>query len=180
MKSLVGSFLIANSTLFDENFQRTVTLIVDHDEQGAIGLVINQRSAGTLQELIGTGVQIPREVPMYKGGPVRRDMIAVLHKDPESNTGSKQVSDGIYWGSSLALISELIESNRDFNVYSGYAGWSPGQLEDEIANKSWIISKASSSMIFTVNTIDVWRKCLKIKGGIYKYFADKVKDPLLN
>ena len=62
----------------------TVTLIVDHDDQGAIGLVINQRSAGTLQELIGTGVQIPREVPMYKGGPVRRDMIAVLHKDPES------------------------------------------------------------------------------------------------
>lgn len=180
MKSLVGKFLIANSTLFDENFQRSVTLIVDHDDQGAIGLVINQPTSGTLQELIGTAVEVPREIAMFRGGPVRKDMIAVLHREPKSETGSKKVASGIYWGSSLALISELIESNREFNVYSGYAGWSPGQLEDEITNKSWIISQAAEKMIFNNNSLETWRTCLRLKGGMYGYFADKVKDPLLN
>ncbi len=182
-KSLKSYFLVANTTLRKSYFSDSVILIVEHNELGALGLVLNRINPKkeVLHQFTGSmNKQRVQNIPLYEGGPVDQRSIFIIHSDPTIKTSSKEVLPGIFLGSSLNLFQDLLKVACSFNVYQGYAGWSAGQLEQEVQSKSWIVLPASIDIIFNSEPDMVWKEVLRVHGGLYSYFAEKVHDPILN
>jgi putative transcriptional regulator len=153
--NLTQHFLIAMPAMADPHFARTLTLICEHNEQGALGIVVNRPIEMTLQTLLEQ-VSIPlagdafKEIPVHFGGPVQVDRGFVLH------TPLGQ------WQSTLAVTSEIgLTTSKDILqavargegpsklfVTLGYAGWAPGQLENELAQNAWLTVQARPEVIF--------------------------------
>jgi putative transcriptional regulator len=119
------------------------------------------------------------------GGPVEQGTLHFLHRDFQNLNSGKQVHDDIYWGGDFEKLTEnaslrlLNESNYKFFI--GYSGWSGGQLDDEIATRSWIVFKKSPiDIIFDTPIETMWADVLKKMGGRYKMFANYPIDPRLN
>lgn len=176
-----GQILISNSTIISDEFNKTVVFMIEHDSAGAFGLVINKRSEHSLSDVvIGVPQDISR-IPMYWGGPVDHSFISILHSDSSLKDPGLLVIPGVYLSRSFDLLLLLLQSNyAQFKVFHGYSGWGSGQLESEFDRKSWVLHKVDDTFIFGNEEEDAWRNALKSKGGIYKYFADHTKDPLLN
>ena len=179
-KSLKGHFLISNYTVQDPNFNQTVILIIDHDEAGAFGLVLNRNEDISLYEAVEGMPESAGNVILFEGGPVRPDALFVIHSDSLANDPGEEILPGIFLGSSELLLLDLLECPYPFHVYHGYSGWSPGQLEDEINSKTWVVLPANEDMIFHENPEEIWRNALSYKGGLHAYFARNVADPSLN
>ena len=129
--ALVGSF-----------FENTTILIVEHNEQGSTGFVTNRPFEKSLNDLIEFNHCKP--FPLMDGGPVDRDHIYVLHKRPDLIGGGKQVSNGLYLGGNMDQVIEAININAinrtEIQLFIGYCGWDPGELEEEVDEGSWVIS----------------------------------------
>jgi putative transcriptional regulator len=166
---LRGKLLVASSALLDGHFNRSVIFIVDHDDRGSLGLVLNHPLPSDNY----------RRHPLFRGGPVDPDHRSILHSSPALTTGT-EITDGIYFESSDDLLIELATLQQPFRRYAGYAGWATGQLEYEIRTNSWFLLEASVETVFHDAGIDLWRKCLIEKGGLYRYFARTQKSIMLN
>ncbi len=178
--SLAGCFLISNSTIQDPNFTNTVVLIIDHDENGAFGLIVNRPGDSTLFDVLDGVDEAAKGTNLFQGGPVRPDALFILHGNAEAAEAGDEVIDGVYMSSSRSLLDQLVDSETDFHVYNGYSGWGPGQLESEIKMKTWVTMPARADVVFHKNPDVVWREALANKGGLYSYFAQKVRDPFMN
>jgi putative transcriptional regulator len=177
-----GQILISNSTIISDEFNKTVVFMVEHDMSGAFGLVVNKKSDYSLSEVVvGLPENISQNIPMYWGGPVDHSFISILHNDKSFKDPGLLVIPGVYLSRSYELLVSLLNSeNVQFKVFHGYSGWGAGQLEEEFERKSWVLHKVNDRFILDKEEEDAWRDALKSKGGIYKYFADHTKDPLLN
>jgi len=182
MDFIKGKFLISNSALKEKSFAETVLFIIEHNEEGAFGLVVNRpESENYLDEL--PSLKNERGITkIYNGGPVRTDVIFVLFMGDENvrQEDGEKIIDGVYMGTSFQLLEKLIEEKAPFHIYHGYAGWAPGQLEKELESKTWVVMPAKKEIIFHEKPEIVWREVLFEKGGIYSYFARNIKDPFLN
>ena len=129
--ALVGSF-----------FENTTIHIVEHNEEGSTGFVTNRPFEKSLNDLIEFNHCKP--FPLMDGGPVDRDHIYVLHKRPDLIDGGKQVSNGFYLGGNMNQVIKAINTSatnhQELQLYIGYCGWDPGELEEEVDEGSWIIS----------------------------------------
>jgi len=177
-ESYKGKFLIANSSIITDYFHNTVIFIVEHDRVGALGLVINKQLPQSISDLI-KGVP-EKDLLMFSGGPVDGSFISILHDNASLKDPGTEIIPGVFMGRSFELLLSLIESNARFRVFQGYSGWGSEQLEDEINRKSWAIVDGDPDMIYSSDISGVWREALKRKGGIYRYFAEHTKDPMLN
>jgi putative transcriptional regulator len=177
-----GQILISNSTIISDEFNKTVVFMVEHDTSGAFGLVINKKSDYSLSEVvIGLPENISQNIPMYWGGPVDHSFISILHNDKSVKDPGLLVIPGVYLSRSYELLVSLLQTDKvQFKVFHGYSGWGAGQLEGEFERKSWVLHKVNDRFILDKDEEEAWRDALKSKGGIYKYFADHTKDPLLN
>lgn len=181
-RSYKNKILISNSSIVTDDFNQSVVLIIEHDEEGAFGLVINKQSHLTLFDAIaGVSEDASQKVYMFWGGPVDQTFITILHqaKYTRGDPGV-EIIPGVYLSRSFELLLMLLESEEKFCVFHGYSGWGAGQLESEFKRKSWVPHNAKKELIFHDNPEEVWREALKSKGGIYKYFAETTKDPMLN
>lgn len=175
-----GMMLVADPFLPDPNFSRSVVYIVEHDDKGTVGFVLNQPMGLMLEDVIQTGTSEDLDIPLFTGGPVGNDTLHVIHQLGDHVPGSKYISRHIYWGGDFEQIKFLIGNKnadlRDVKFFVGYSGWGPGQLEDEIKEKSWVILKGNEDLIFN-NSIEskVWEKALNQKGGKFKLYQ---KSPL--
>lgn len=179
-ESLAGHFLIANSALKDSNFDRSVVLVVEHDDEGAFGLIVNRPLSTTLDEAVEGLDDRASLTRLFEGGPVRKDTLFVLHRNGSAEERGEEVLPEVYLGGSRTLLEVLVDENELFHVYAGYAGWGAGQLESELKAKSWVTVPAGQELIFHRFPEKVWREALNYKGGIYSYFARTVRDPFLN
>lgn len=181
-RSLQGYILAANSAIQDPNFSRTVVFIIEHDESGAFGLIINRPENFTLKRALGEELpQLTEDISIYQGGPVRPEALFILHSDALADeTESEEVIPGVFFGSNRNLLLELLENPYPFHVYHGYAGWGPGQLEHEIQENSWVEIHATEDIIFSEEPVKLWREALNHRGGLFAYFAEKIRDPFLN
>ena len=182
-KSLKSYLLVSNTALKKSYFAASVVLVMEHDALGAFGLILNRlnKKREVLHQIAGlTHHQRLQEIPLYEGGPVDPTSIFIVHSDPTIDSFGREILPEIFLGSSVDLFEELLEGTSSFNVYQGYAGWSAGQLEQEIQSKSWIVLPASGEIIFHSKPETAWKEALSIQGGLYAYFAEKVYDPLLN
>jgi putative transcriptional regulator len=179
--SLKGQLLLASPALFDPNFRRSVVLVTEHTDEGAAGLVLNRRSetpvaeaVPDLQRLVGD------EELVYVGGPVQQDSVLVLAEFDDPGEAAMLVVDDVGFLPGDGDFELLAGTTRRARVYAGYAGWGPGQLEEELEESSWIVAEGGGLDLFPEPETDLWGSVLRDKGGVYRVVALMPEDPSLN
>jgi putative transcriptional regulator len=174
-ESLNGKLLIASPSMPDY-FHRTVILVVEHNEQGAFGLVLNRPSETTvgeaspeLAELIGD------EHLLHVGGPVQPNAVTAIGEYPDPAEATKLIV-GTVGMVDLDAPPELYR----LRVFAGYAGWGPGQLDEELGREDWIVEPARADDVFADEPEALWASVLMRKGGQYALLARMPDDPSLN
>ena len=178
---LKGQLLLDSGLLRGSFFQRTVVLICQHDAEGAFGLVLNRATGSNVGDLIVADLPPSlKGCPLYVGGPVQPSALSFLHTDafiPDAN-----VLPNLSLGHSLDGLAEIGESfspTRKLKMFAGYAGWSAGQLEDEMKRDAWLTHPASLELVFDPNP-DLWKTILCQKGWRHKLLAQMPEDPSVN
>ena len=177
-----GILLIADPFLKDPNFLRTVVLLCEHKNEGSFGFVLNKQIESTIDELIPDLEGF--KFPVYYGGPVQMDTLHFLHQYPEKIPGSYEVSKGVFWGGDFEIVVDMIKKQEikasKIRFYVGYSGWSEGQLDGELKEKSWLTVKAERKLIFHKNIDEIWKDSLKHLGGDFEMMINFPLDPQLN
>jgi putative transcriptional regulator len=180
MDSVRGQLLIAGPTLLDPNFQRTVVLIVEHNPEGALGLVLNRPSETSvgdvvpeLEEVVESGSAV------FIGGPVQPSGLIVLAQFAEPGESALLSFDdvGILRTDGSLEDPPPLLSARSF---AGHSGWGPGQLDDELERGDWILEPATISDAFSEEPDQLWAEVLGRKGGSYALVARMPLDPSVN
>jgi putative transcriptional regulator len=182
MTSLRGQLLIASPALFDPNFRRTVVLVTEQGDEGAMGLVLNRPSetavsegAPPLQSLVEEGARV------HLGGPVEPAAVTVLAEFEDPDDAAAVVLGDIGFVRADAELDELRGATRRARVFAGYCGWSPGQLEAELeGDDSWIVETPRPEDIFAEDPEDLWSDVLRRKGGQFAIVALMPYDPSVN
>jgi putative transcriptional regulator len=180
-KYLKGQLLLDSGQLSGSFFQRTVILVCQHDSEGAFGLVLNRSSGNKLGEMVVADLpEQLKEQPLYLGGPVQLSALSFLHSDDFLPNAS--VMPNLELGHSLDALVDLGESfstTKRIRTFAGYAGWSPGQLEDEMKRNAWLTHPASLELVFG-SMEKLWQSILRQKGPKYRLLADMPEDVSLN
>ncbi|HTW41715.1 MAG TPA: YqgE/AlgH family protein [Solirubrobacteraceae bacterium] len=179
--SLAGQLLLAAPTLLDPNFARTVVLVGMHNEEGAMGVVLNRPSAVTVGEAVPQleDVLDPAE-QLYVGGPVQPSSVVFLAEFLQPELAGMLVLGRIGFPAPDADIEQLADATTRRRVFAGHAGWGQGQLDAEIAGGDWIAHPAAPEDVFTDGPEDLWSDVLKRKGGSYALLARMPLDPSVN
>lgn len=191
MQSLKGSLLIASPGLADPNFSRTVVLIVEHNEEGALGVVLNRPGKVSVSDLWSSLSSEPCgcDSKTFVGGPVQENSVLILHGFEDLSSGSQEVISGVYLGSELSLLEMILARSGDtspevvsgsFRLYCGYAGWGAGQLDQEMDSGGWLTLPAKLEHIFQADTDELWTQALRGVGGPYEFFSLMPPNPELN
>ncbi len=177
-KSLKGQLLLDGGKLGGSFFHRTVVLVCQHDEEGAFGLVLNRPTQTKIGEAVVADLpEVLKEQTLYLGGPVQTNALSYLHSDIFLPNAS--VMPYLDLGHSLDTLIELAQSNsptQKVKVFAGYAGWSPGQLDDEMRRKAWLTHPASLELVFTEEPEKLWQTILRAKGPEYRLLSETPED----
>ena len=182
MESLRGKLLIASPALVDPNFHRTVILIAEHTDEGAMGLVLNRPAETLVADVVPDLSPLAEEdAPVYFGGPVASDSVIVLAEfdDPEL-AGVLLDADLGFVGSESGEMSAVADGVRRARIYAGHAGWGPGQLEDELAEEAWIVESPLRDELFSDDPEGLWSAVLRRKGREFALLSTMPPDPSLN
>ncbi|MDX2226146.1 MAG: YqgE/AlgH family protein [Verrucomicrobiae bacterium] len=180
--SLKGKLLLDSGMLSGSSFDKTVLLICEHNAEGALGLVLNRPVGRKVGEVIDREMgEALRNHPVYLGGPVQTQVLSWLQYDeflPDAN-----VMENLKLGHALEELAEVTEgysSTCRVKVFAGYAGWSPGQLDEELSRGSWLVSAAKMDVIFDVGGDGMWRGILRTMGIRQQLLADRPDHPEWN
>jgi putative transcriptional regulator len=181
-KSLKGQLLLDNGKLGGSFFHRTVLLICEHNAEGAFGLVLNRHTGTKVGEaLVADLPEVLKDQPLFLGGPVQTQALSYLHSDdylPEGN-----VMANLSVGYSLDDLQDLggsFSATQKLKVFAGYAGWSPGQLDDEMRRDTWLTHPASIGLVFHSQPDKLWRHILLQKGWQFRLLAESPEDLSVN
>ena len=190
---LDGYFLISETELVDPNFHRTVVLLVNHNEEGAFGLVVNRPADICLGDIITDFADEPLgELEAYIGGPVEQHYLFTLHEGLPERAESPYAlhpSEGIVFEPVFNAMESYLrdewnglspEARPSINFYLGYAGWGPGQLEEELSQNAWLVIPATPEIVFSPNPSEGWNTALSRKGGLYHIIAQTGFKPSNN
>jgi putative transcriptional regulator len=161
-ESLRGQFLIAGCQLRDPNFFKSTVLVVEHGTEGAMGLVVNRPLSVTVAHALTGHLELPHNRDLlYLGGPVEPAALFVVHDCGAADPDELPVVPGVYMGSSAEIFEEIVcpkqtEALPHYRVFCGYAGWGPGQLEEEMARGDWLTVPAHSQYVFHSDPYSVW------------------------
>jgi putative transcriptional regulator len=180
MESLRGKLLIASPALSDPNFARTVVLITEHGEEGAMGIVLNRPSETEVAAVIPDLEPVAGPEPIFVGGPVQPEALVVLGQFSDPAKAAWIVVADVGLVSAEAELEELPEAVRRGRVYAGFSGWGAGQLEDEIEEDSWIVEAPMPHELFPEEPDGLWSRVLERMGGQYALVARMPDDPSLN
>jgi len=182
MESLEGQLLLASPQLLDPNFVRTVVLLVQHNDMGALGLVINRPTGITVQDLwkqIGESLCENRQ-PVHLGGPVGKSLMAIHTVDSLSEM---EVAVGVFFAEKKKNLDAVVRRDERFKIFVGHSGWGPGQLESEIAQGAWRTIPARLEDVFDAAD-DLWQRLMQraVAGMLPELLGIKhiPVDPSLN
>ncbi len=179
MESSRGQLLIAGPTLLDPNFFRTVVLVVEHSEEGALGLVLNRPSETTVAEAVPQLDELVDPADeLFVGGPVQPSSVIVLAQFEDPDDAALISFDNV--GVLRATVDEPVAGVRNGRAFVGHAGWGPGQLDGELERGDWILEPARLEDAFTANPQGLWSDVLTRKGGSYALVARMPADPSMN
>ncbi|RMG41646.1 MAG: YqgE/AlgH family protein [Planctomycetota bacterium] len=185
-QSLQGKLLIAACHLRDPNFYKTVVLVVEHGEGGAMGLVVNRPTSISVARALSEHFELPdRGELVYYGGPVEPNALFVIHNAEDIDNGSP-IIPGLYVGSSAEAFENVVRSAADdndrlrFRIYSGCAGWAPRQLEAELDQGDWFVLPATADIVFADDPYAVYDALLRDIRRAQRIIPTAVEDPELN
>lgn len=169
---LTNQLLVAMPTLADPNFSHSVTLVCEHSERGALGVVINRplemKMSEVLEQLsLATGDDRLREMPVLAGGPVQRDRGFVLHRPgPRGWESTMRVSDALHVTTSRDVLAAMAKGDgpRQAVIALGYAGWEAGQLDEELLQNAWLTVPCDDSLIFELPFEQRWHAAARLLG----------------
>jgi putative transcriptional regulator len=191
--TLTGRLLVATPALGDSNFERSVVLVLDHDEDGALGVVINRPTPLEVAEVLPFWQPLATEPGvLFQGGPVALDSALGLALGPgdgeEEPLGWRRVVGRVGLVDLDAPPEVLAAEVSRLRIFAGYAGWGAGQLEDELAEGAWYVVDARFGGLagddpgdpFTSAPEDLWRAVLRRQGGDLAMVSTYIDDPSLN
>ncbi len=168
---LDNQFLIAMPTLDDPNFARVVSVVCQHGEDGALGIVVNrpaQMQLGDLLEQLEIKVEVPgiAEQPIFVGGPVQQDRGFVLHETCDEYDSSYAVADNLRLTTSRDVLEAIAQGRgpKRHLVALGYAGWSSGQLEEELKDNAWLSTPVDLDLLFDTPSDQRWAAATALLG----------------
>jgi putative transcriptional regulator len=180
VQSLKGQLLVAVPALVDPNFRRTVVLVGEHNEEGALGLVLNRPSETTVEEAVPELMLLVEGLEqVHVGGPVQPSAIVIVAEFADPEQAGSLVFESVGFLPAEIDPDELGELLQA-RVFAGYAGWGPGQLDSELEEGSWIVEPAIATDVFTLEPDELWSEVLRRKGGPYGVLALMPVDPSLN
>ncbi|MGC4103616.1 YqgE/AlgH family protein [Ferruginibacter sp.] len=160
MQLKAGTILISAPSLTDPHFEKAVILLVEYNEQGALGFVINKIFPKVFNELVE--FKEAPAFPLLDGGPVENESLYFIHSRPADIDGGVQVKDDLYYGGNFTKAVELMKQHRistnELKLLIGYCGWDAGELDAEIAEGSWLVTPADIRIIFTQPANDMWNQ----------------------
>jgi putative transcriptional regulator len=163
MNSLQGQLLIASPNLHDPNFFQSVVLLVQHNSEGALGVILNRPVETTIEEVWSQVSEVPcnAEGHIHQGGPCPGPLM-VAHTDP--TLSDLEVCSGVYFSTDKDSIEQLVsQCAGPLKFFSNYSGWGPGQLEGEIESGGWTSTAAGRDQVFR-NDQDLWSVVLRLAG----------------
>jgi putative transcriptional regulator len=177
-----GVILISDPFLKDPNFMRTVVLLCEHNAEGSFGFVLNrpfsQRLSDFIPDLEGY------EVPVFYGGPVQPETLHFVHDIPELTDDAALVANGVYWGGKFERVIKKIHDRtldlKRIRFFLGYSGWSDGQLDEEMDQKSWLTTAANHQLVFKSLPAEAWADAIHQLDSNYHEIVNYPIDPLLN
>lgn len=160
MNIQTGSILISTALQDETNFEKVVIVIAEHNEKGTIGYIINQPFKRRFNELEEFKHALP--IPLYIGGPSQMDKIYFMHRKPAFIEGGELIGSNVYMNGDFKTAVQLVNSGtlgiNDIKLFIGYCGWDVGQLEEEIAEGSWLITSSSADLVFAPELDEMWNE----------------------
>ncbi len=183
ISAAAGRLLISEPFMMDPNFKRSVILLTEYSEEGAIGFILNHSGEFLLGDILPEVSY--SEIPVFTGGPVGNNTLHFIHCCPEKIDGGIEIAKGVFWGGDFDAVKELISAYRltekEIRFFTGYSGWTPKQLDDEINEDSWIVTdNVSVETIFSGNEETLWRQAVIGLGNRYAHIANFPENPALN
>jgi putative transcriptional regulator len=181
MDSIRGQLLVAGPALLDPNFWRTVVLIVEHNDDGALGLVLNRPSETSVGEAVPQlAALLDPEEKLFIGGPVQPSSVIVLAEFEDPTDAALLAFDDVGVLGTGSAEDELTAAIRTGRAFLGHAGWGPGQLDGELERGDWILEPAKLDDAFSGDARSLWSEVLTRKGGSYALVARMPADPSMN
>lgn len=180
-ESLRGTLLVASPSILDPNFARTVVLIAEHTDDGAMGLVLNRVAEATVGEVVpGLAELAGEESVLTMGGPVLPQSVVILAEFDDLDQAAVLAFEDVGLPRPDTELDSLALAVRRVRIFAGHAGWGPGQLEDELAREDWILEPALREEVFGEDPEGLWSAVLERKGGHYRLIARMPADPSMN
>jgi putative transcriptional regulator len=174
-----GSILLAKPFWQEEEFRRSVILIMEHDEKGASGIILNKLSTLSVKDIL-PGIRLYQ--PVYYGGPTDKHIVSFVHRI-DTLPGKIQITEGLYIGGDVEKVKELIHRNKikgsDVRFLAGYVSWDAGQLEAEINEDKWWAGTIAADEVFVYDANKLWAYKLISTGHVYGVLHN-YPDPVMN
>jgi len=174
-----GMFLVAGPRMPDPRFARTVILLLEYDESGALGLVVNRPTEVSLHDALVTPLPGSADHRIHTGGPVEHRRLIALHRSHEPVGDAQHVFGDVYASGSFETLRRMLEREghaADLRAYLGYAGWGPGQLDSELARDDWIVTPADAESIFDASPDEVWEDLIRRNAGRWVRHGSAVRS----
>ncbi len=177
-----GRLLVSEPYLPDPYFRRTVVLLCEHNEEGSFGFVLNRHMDMGVNDLMENMPPIGARVSI--GGPVQSGNLYYLHTLGAHVEGSLEVVDGVHMGGDYEHLRAILATDpglaKHVRFFVGYSGWGRDQLQKELDEKSWLVSRADKRRIMTMKDDDLWAETLRAMGREFAPLANFPDDPSLN
>jgi putative transcriptional regulator len=180
-----GKLLLSEPFSQDPNFKRTVVLLASHNEEGSVGFVLNRPMELRLEQIVDDFEH--STLPIWDGGPVQRDSLFYIHTLGDAIPDSIPITGDLYWSGNFETVKALIKGRKvdesELRLFIGYSGWSSQQLENEIANNSWLVAPATLDVVMNAGKDTdekLWKEVIKGMGKDYSILANFPENPLWN
>ena len=177
-----GKILISEPFLRDATFGRSVVLLIDHTEEGSMGLIINKQLPIFVNDIIKEFKYI-EDIPLYKGGPIATDTLFYLHTLADIS-GAIPISKGLFLNGDFEEIKRYIlqgnQIDRYIRFFLGYSGWESEQLSTELRENTWPVSKEENAYLMNGDTKDMWKQALEKLGSKYETWSRFPQVPTFN
>jgi putative transcriptional regulator len=177
-----GSLLLSEPFLNDDYFRRAVILLCEHNDEGSFGFILNNYVNIKLNELIEGVDDFDANISL--GGPVSTNNLYYIHTLGEDIPGSTPLVKGVYIGGEFEVLKSLIKSKaitpNQIKFFLGYSGWSANQLDKEMKEESWIVTKSNLKIVMGKRDKDLWKKILNKMGGKFSVISNYPINPSLN
>ena len=177
-----GKILIADPFLLGPVFERSVVLMADHSDVGAMGFILNQPTGFVVHQAISELKGCNQK--MYYGGPVDETLLFYVHTLGDKLPNAIEIDNGLYWGGefdSLQKLNKKGELNAEnIKFFIGYSGWEVNQLEKELKKDSWILGGFEESYLFNEQTKSLWNNTIEKTGHNNSFLGNFAHSPSLN